>query len=155
MEIAPIWGLEIFLLLANTPVSGTGGADIGSFNASFTHSHVATLVSPASGTNAAVNRANGFTLTWSGGTSDSYIQIDGQSATDPSNTNGASFTCFVSGQRGHIHHSAERAAGAPGGLTVGGWDFKPSMLPAAFSASGLNLSFIQMNYDTPIFTTLQ
>jgi hypothetical protein len=39
--------------------------------------------------------------------------------------------------------------------SIGGWDFKPSMFPASISASGLNLGFISMSYDTPIVTTLQ
>jgi len=143
-----------FLAPGDYTASGTGGADIGSFNAPFTIPTFATLVTPASGTNVAVTRANGFTLTWSGGTSDSFIEIDGQSATDPSNTNGASFSCVVLASAGTFTIPPSVLLALPAG-SIGGWDFKPSMFPASFSASGLNLSLIQVNYDTPIFTTLQ
>lgn len=143
-----------FLAPGDYTVSGTGGADIGSFNAPFTIPTFATLVTPASGTNVAVTRANGFTLTWSGGTSDSFIQIDGQSATDPSNTNGASFSCIVLASAGTFTIPPSVLLALPAG-SIGGWDFKPVMFPATFSASGLNLSLIEVNYDTPILTTLQ
>ena len=143
-----------FLAPGDYTVSGTGGADIGSFNARFTIPTFATLVSPASGTNAVVSRAAGFTLTWNGGTSDSFIQIDGQSATDPSNTNGASFSCVVSATAGTFTIPPSVLMALPAG-SIGGWDFKPGLFPVTFSASGLNLSFIQVNYDTPILTTLQ
>jgi uncharacterized protein (TIGR03437 family) len=143
-----------FLSPGSYTVSGTGGADVGSFTASFTIPSPPALTSPASGPNIPVIRANGITLTWSGGGSNSAIEIDGQSATDSTNTNGASFSCYVLASAGTFTVPPSVLLALPAGHNSG-LDFDPSIYPVTFSATGLGLGFITSNYDTPIFTTLQ
>jgi len=135
--------------------TGTGGADVGSFTAQLTIPTPPTLTNLASGSTISVTRANGITLTWSGGAATNYIiQISGESATDNTNTNGASFECYVAASAGTFTIPASVLLALPPGA-FGGWDFASNTPYGTFSASGLNLGFIQMSYQTSIFTTLQ
>lgn len=143
-----------FLSPGSYTVSGTGGADVGSFSAAFTIPAPPALTSPASGPNIPVTRANGMSVTWSGGAANSGVEIDGVNATDSTNTNGASFSCIVLANSGTFTVPPSVLLALPAGPN-GGWDFKPSILPIAFSAPGLTFGFITTNYDTPILTTLQ
>ena len=135
-------------------LSGSGGANVGSFTSPFTIPTPPTLTSPASGASINVTRANGMTLTWSGGAANSIIQIQGNNATNNSFANGANFTCFAAASAGTFTIPASVLLALPPG-NFGGMDFQPYSPYGTFSASGLNLGFIQMNYDTPIFTTFQ
>jgi hypothetical protein len=136
-------------------IIGTGGADVGSFNAPFTIPTPATLTSPASGPNVVVNRANGITLAWTGGASNSFIRIDGGDATDNSGSNGATFTCFAPASAGTFTiPPSVLLAIPPGTFSNSVWDFD-SFTYGTFTAKGLNLGLIQMHYATPIFTTIQ
>ena len=135
-------------------ITGTGGANVGSFTAPYTIPMPPTLESPASGANVSVTRANGITFTWSGGAANSIIQIQGQSATDNTNTNGASFDCYVAASAGTFTIPASVLLALPPG-NFGGMDFQPNPAYGTFSASGLNLGFIQMKYNTQISATLQ
>jgi hypothetical protein len=132
-------------------LTGTGGADVGSFTAPLTIPTPPTLTSPAS---ISVTRANGITLTWSGGAANYIIQITGESATDNTSTNGASFGCYVAASAGTFTIPASVLLALPSG-PFGGWGFAPYTPSGTFSASGLNLGFFQMNYDTQINATLQ
>jgi len=134
--------------------TGSGGSDVGAFVAPYTIPTPSTLTSPAGGANVNVTRANGMTLTWSGGAANSIIQIQGNNATNNSFTNGANFTCFAAASAGTFTIPASVLLALPPG-NFGGMDFQPYSPYGTFSASGLNLGFIQMNYDTPIFTTFQ
>ncbi len=68
--------------------AGAGGPGVGKFTASISYAN------PLSWTNmsavSTVVRANGQTVTWTGGANDSYVSISGTSSTD---TVSASFTC--------------------------------------------------------------
>jgi hypothetical protein len=146
-------GPGTFLSPGSYTVTGTGGADIGAFSAPFTIPVPPTLTSPASGPNIPVTRANGMTLTWSGGTPDSIIQISGENATDNTNKNAASFTCYALGSAGTFTIPPSVLLALPAGPN-GGWSFTPTA-SIAFSAPGLLLGGIQSSYDTSISTTLQ
>ncbi len=135
-------------------LSGAGGADVGSFTTPFTIPTPPILESPVSGANINVTRANGLTLTWSGGAANSIIAISGENATNNSYTNGANFTCFADASAGTFTIPASVLLGLPPG-NFGGVQFQPYSPYGAFSASGLNLGFIQMNYETDISTTFQ
>jgi uncharacterized protein (TIGR03437 family) len=135
-------------------ISGSGGANVGAFSQAYTIPPPPTLTSPASGVNINVTRANGMTLTWSGGSANYVIQIQGSNATDATQTKGANFTCFVSASAGTFTIPPSVLLALPPG-NFGGMNFQPYSLYGTFTASGLNHSAIQMNYQTPIFTTLQ
>lgn len=135
--------------------SATGGADIGSVSAQFTIPAPPTLTNPASGPNVPVNRANGITLTWTGGASNSLIKIQGGDATDGSGQKGATFTCVAAASAGSFTIPASvLLAIPPGSFANSVWDFQPYTY-GTFTATGLNLGVIRMFYATPIFTTLQ
>jgi hypothetical protein len=74
--------------------TGSGGADVGSFTASYTMPPVFTWTNPSS--LATIVRANGATVTWTGGDPAGYVTIAGQStlpgATAAANVTVA-FTC--------------------------------------------------------------
>src|SRR5262249_24341459 len=84
-----------FLAPGTYTFASTGGADGGNFTAPLTIAAPATITSPSTTTNVNVNRANGLTLTWTGGGSNSYYRILGGNSTDQSGTVGASFECVV------------------------------------------------------------
>ena len=74
-------------------ITGTGGADIGAFNATLTLPPPLTWTDEMSITT--VTRANGVTVHWNGGDPAGYVQITGTSfaGTSAANTVGAIFTC--------------------------------------------------------------
>jgi uncharacterized protein (TIGR03437 family) len=160
-QTIPTSGNDVTLSAAGTFLSpgaytftGTGGADIGGFTTPYTISTPSTLTSPASGANISVTRANGMTLTWSGGAANSIIRIQGSNATDNTQTNGASFTCYAAASAGTFTIPASVLLALPPG-NFGAMEFQPNPAYGTFSASGLNLGFIQMQYQTQFFTTLQ
>ena len=73
-----------------TVTNGTGGANVGPISVNFTVPPLATWANQSSLNNATVTRANGLTITWTGGGSSegSYIDITGGSSF---NTAGPSF----------------------------------------------------------------
>lgn len=131
--------------------TGTGGADIGSFTAPLTIPAPPTLTSPA---NVPVTRANGITLTWSGGAANSIIQIQGNNATDNSGNIGESFTCFAAASAGTFSIPPSVLLTLPPG-NFGGLQLQAYTAYSTFSASGLNHGAIGMYYATPIFTTFK
>jgi hypothetical protein len=143
-----------FLSPGGYTFTGTGGADIGSFTAPFTISAPLTLTSPASGPNIPVTRANGITLTWSGGAANSIVQIQGQNATDNSGTIGESFTCFAAASAGTFTIPPGVLLTLPPG-NFGGLELQAYSAYGTFSASGLNHGAIRMYNATPIFTTFK
>ena len=86
-----------YLSVGAYTVSVPGGADVPAFNATIAIPDMPVMTSPPpdATTPFSVTRANGLTVTWSGGSPDGYIQLDGCSATDNTFSYGASFTCLV------------------------------------------------------------
>lgn len=73
--------------------NGGGGTDVGAFNTNFTLPQNITWTNKAAIAN--VNRANGTTVTWTGGDPNSFVQIYGFSVSDTSNSAVAGyFTCL-------------------------------------------------------------
>lgn len=135
--------------------TGTGGADVGSFTAPFTIPAPATLTSPASGPNVPVTRANGITLTWSGGAGNTNIQISGGNSTDNTGSVGASFACFAAASAGTFTIPSSVLLALPPGTFVDSvWDFA-SYTYGTFPGTSLNHTAITSSYHTPIFTTLK
>ena len=138
-------------------ISGSGGSGtgaVGSFTQQYNIPTLPNLTSPASGANVNVTRANGVTVTWSGGSANGVVQIQGMSATDSSFTNGANFTCFVAANAGTFTVPPAVLLALPAG-TFGGMTFEFDPAYSTFNATGLDLGFVQASYDTPIFATFQ
>jgi len=82
-------------------LTGKGGADIGGFSAGFNIPAAPAMISPPSIViPPPVIRASGMPITWSGGASGAYIQIEVQSPTDSTYTNGATAVCNVAASAG-------------------------------------------------------
>ena len=145
-----------FLSPGSYTITGTGGADVGSFTASYTIAAPATLTSPAVGPTNDITRANGVTLTWTGGAANAMIQIQGANATDGSGAVGASFTCFVPASAGTFTIPPSVLLTLPPGQFYGStWDFVTYNAYGTFSASGLQHTAITMSSATPLFTNLK
>ncbi len=85
-----------FLVPGAYTIAGAGGTDIGPFNAAVTIPSLPTLTSPAN--NAAVTRANGLTVTWTGGSGNLVIEVS--SPTDNTLTTGSVAYCDVDASAG-------------------------------------------------------
>jgi hypothetical protein len=71
-------GLNVKLGAGTYTVAGAGGADVGKFSTSITLGAPLNLVG---GLPSTINRANGFTLNWTGGNSSDLVEISGASST--------------------------------------------------------------------------
>jgi uncharacterized protein (TIGR03437 family) len=136
----------------NYTVSGAGGNDIGSFSAKFaiTAAPIWTSANQFQFSNSGITRASGFTITWTGGSANYYLEIEGRAATDGTGTVGAGFTCLVPSASGAFTVPANVVLALPA-TVFGELDFKPTLNPIAFTASGLTLGVVTMNYETSVF----
>ena len=146
-------GQGTFLSPGSYTFTGTGGANVGSVNATLTIPTPPAPTGLPNGTNLTVTRANGVTLNWTGGTASSVVRIVGQQSTDSSNSIGASFRCYVAANAGTFTVPPSVTLSLPAG-NFGGWDFK-TYTNGNFTATGLIFGILQMSYDTAIFTTMQ
>jgi len=145
-----------FLVPGSYTITGTGGANVGSFTAPYTISAPATLTSPAVGPTNTITRANGVTLLWTGGAANAMIQIQGGNSTDSSGAVGAGFNCFVAASAGTFTIPPSVLLTLPPGAFSGSaWDFVTYAPYGTFSASGLQHSSITMSSATPLFTNLK
>jgi hypothetical protein len=138
--------LPPFLESGTFRIAGTGGKDVGAFQASIT------LGTPVVWTNrdqiSTVNRAADLTLTWSGGDASKLILIAG-AASDANTTASAGFLCFVPAAPGQFTVPAEMLGNLPdtasatdssfGALLVGSL---PAGSYPAFTAGGLDVGLI-------------
>jgi hypothetical protein len=115
--------------------TGTGGSDVGGFTATVSMPNPLLTWTNQSAA-ATVTRSQGVTVTWSGGTSGSFVIIMGESS---SSNGGGSFTCFAPQSAGSFTVPAFVTASLPAGtgsLSIeNGTNFVP------FSASGLDSGF--------------
>jgi len=132
-----------------TVTNGSGGAGVGAITANFTVPPFATWTNQNALTNSTVARANGLTVTWSGGSSSggSYIDIQGNSS------NGSiSFECAAPIASGtfNIPSSALLALppGQGGSLGVGTYFFAPVSVPGFNLAgvAGSNIVGVPINW---------
>lgn len=133
-----------FLVPGLYTVSGTGGADIGSFSANITFPPSPTLVSPTN--NTAVIRSNGMSITWTGGDPNGALQLTITSATDQTFTLAVQAICNV--------------PAGPGTFTIppyvmlsllsspyAGFTIAPTTLEVPFMATGLGVGILQTQID--------
>lgn len=148
-----------FLAPGAYTIAGTGGADIGKFSVPYTIPTPPTLTSPTTGPSGPpvpVNRANGITFNWTGGAANSYIQIQGGNSTDNTGTVGVSFNCNAPASAGTFTiPPSVLLTLPPGDFSNSEWNFTAYTPYGPFSASGLNLGYIQASYSTAVFTLLQ
>ena len=132
-----------FAQLANSaiPSSGgvftfnaTGGKDVGAFSSAL--NFPVPLVWTNMSAITSVNRAQGVTVTWTGGATGTYVQITG-SSTSQSLT--VSFTCNAPVSAGQFTVPSPVLLALPAGS--GSLSVDNSSLPQTFAASGLDLGF--------------
>ena len=127
-------------------ITGPGGPDVGAFTGAIT------VTTPLNWTNAAavtdVTRANGQTVTWTGGDPSGSVVIVGASTsgTDPGSV-GASFACYAKSSDGSFTIPAQVLLAVPpsvvvqtvptGSLAVGIFS-----APKTFTATGLDVGYL-------------
>ena len=126
-------------------ITGNGGADVGTVSASITIPAAATLTSPVN--NGTATRANGMTLTWTGGSGDLKIYVI--SCSDPNCNNGAVAVCIVPASLGTFDIPPYVLEALPAGSVAG--VVLDSYSNAAFTATGLNLGTVGTHSDVSGF----
>jgi uncharacterized protein (TIGR03437 family) len=123
-------------------VTGTGGADIGGFTAAFSIPTPPTLTSPSPTNHPAVTRANGMTVTWTGGGSNADVQFEVQGPTDSTNKNGALAICTAASGAGSFTIPPYVLLALPAS-NAGGLVFGQQTEAVALTAAGLDLGVIR------------
>lgn len=133
--------------------NGSGSSAVGGIsNASIT------LPSPIVWTNmsgiSSVNRSEGLTVTWSGGSPSSFVVIQGSATVAPPGTDSVAFTCAASSASGQFTIPPSLLLAMPTGgrgeLSVNSVAF-----PSPFSAPGLNLGAVFAELGSKIFVVYQ
>ena len=139
----------------NYTIAAAGGADVGSFSTRFTITATPSWTSAEqAGVYNGVTRANGVVINWNGSSPSYYVEIDGSEPTDTTYTTGVTFSCLVPSDAGTFTvpptvlqaFPASTSSGVNGEI-----DFKPTLNPVPFTASGLNLGSVTLNYETSLF----
>ena len=129
-------------------VSAPGGKDVPAFSASITVPAPPTMTSPPPDTvnQFPVTRSSGLTVSWSGGSPNAYIELDGFSNTDNTSTVGAAFQCLTTAGAGTFTVPPSVLLALPAG-NFGGLDFYPTVLPVNLTGSVLTVSGLTFRYD--------
>jgi uncharacterized protein (TIGR03437 family) len=134
-------------------VSFPGGKDVAAFSSTFTPPAFPKMTSPQPDAQSptAVTKANGLPVTWSGGSPDVTVEIDGFNVTDQFGTIGAAFTCLVPSTAGSFTIPATVLQALPSG-SQGGIYFMPTYQIPNFSVPGVNASFgsVKVSYFSPL-----
>jgi hypothetical protein len=130
-----------FLVPGDYTITGTGGAEIGSFTANFRIPASPKLVSPVDG--AVVTRASGMTVTWTGGAGDVLMEL--ASCSDNSCTGGASAACFAPASAGSFIIPPYILNALPAS-TSAGFVFSTSVPNEPFTLAGLDLAFTNVEH---------
>ena len=136
-------------------VAGAAGRDVGGFTTRFTISATPSWSSQEqfSVQNAGVTRANGVVINWNGSSTSYYVEIDGRASTDGTATGpGATFSCLIPSSAGTFTIPPSVLLAMPA-TVYGEIDFKPTLNPVPFAASGLTYGSLTMNYDTALFVS--
>jgi uncharacterized protein (TIGR03437 family) len=128
-------------------VSAPGGADVPAFTASIAIPAMPTMTSPTpdSANPFAATRANGLTVTWSGGTQAAYVQLEVFSATDNSYTTGSDVVCSAPASAGTFTIPPGALLTLPAG-SFAQLAFRPFAKPAILTGTGVNAPFISAWY---------
>jgi uncharacterized protein (TIGR03437 family) len=142
-------------------VTGTGGANVGSFTTSVTVPQPLVWTNPPAN-NTPVPRANGMTINWTGGDPNGFVFIEGQggTATAPnSNTalGAAAFQCEARASAGtffippSVLLTLPPFNANPGARpTFGFVQIRGRASPSTFTASGLDFGFTMVGYEPAV-----
>ena len=125
-----------FLVPGTYTITGSGGANVGSFNGTFAIPERAKLVSPQN--NGSATRANGMKVSWTGGSGNLMIELG--SCSDNSCNNGAGAVCRVPASLGSFTIPAYVLEALPAGNFAG--LVLSSYSEASFTATGLDAGSI-------------
>ncbi len=141
-------------------ITAAGGADVKQFTIPFTITQTPSWPSGDQSriynSGSGVTRANGVTINWTVGSPVYWVVISGSavaSATDTGNGVSASFSCWVPSAAGTFAVPASVLFALPGG-NGGEIDFKPTLPPLSFSATGLDVGLLSFQYETSFFMPL-
>ncbi len=130
-----------FLVPGDYTVNGTGGKDVGPFDAKITIPALPTLVSPTNSTPLSVTRSNGMTITWNGGDPNSNVQIEVSSATDATFKSNVAVGCIAPAGPGTFTIPAyAMLALPPTNFTF--FNFRSAEIDVPFTAQGIFLGFL-------------
>ena len=133
---ATLSGSGTFLIPGTFTISGKGGADIGAFSAPFNIPAAPVMTSPAIyATQPPVTRSSGLPVSWTGGGSSAYVQIQVQSPTDSTYTSGATAVCNVPASAGSFTIPPYVLLALPAG-NLASFQFR-QQAESAFTATGL------------------
>ena len=154
---APNQGGDYRVTLSNTgnffspgtlTVTVPGGKDVGPLTVPVAIPLMPVLTSPQpdAPTPTSVTRANGFTVTWSNGSPNTVIRIEGFAATDNTYTNGVNFRCMAPSAPGSFAIPVTVTMMLPA-TNFGGIDFRPGIIPFAVPGSKTDASEVSLQYD--------
>jgi uncharacterized protein (TIGR03437 family) len=133
-----------FLVPGPYTVSGTGGADIGPFSAAITFPSLPKLASPAN--NASVPRADGMTITWTGGDPSGNLQLVVTSAIDQTSNFAIQAICNAPTGPGTFTIPPYVMLALPSG-PYAGFTIAPITAEVPFTATGLGVGILQTQID--------
>lgn len=134
-----------FLSPGNYTIAGNGGADVGKFQASVAVPTLPAVTSPSPNSTPTITRANGMTFTWNPSGTSGTLLIFAQSATDNTQTTGATAACYADPTTGTFTIPASAMLALPPGSNAGFQVSPVSSQP--FTASGLNLGIVETHND--------
>ena len=143
--------------------TATGGyTDLGAFTTGFTITQSPSWPSSDQSrlfnNGSAIPRSSGLAINWTGGSSAYWVVISGSafaSAVDTVSSGvSASFSCWVPSTANTFNVPASVLLALPGGGAEAELDFKPTLPPQSFSASGLDVGELLFQYQTSFFVTL-
>ncbi|MGA3098923.1 MAG: hypothetical protein ABSF25_20905 [Bryobacteraceae bacterium] len=140
--------------------NGSGGPDVGAFTTSLT------VAAPLTWTNSSgittVTRSKGVTVNWTGGNSNTYVEISGSAFSGSSSTSvGGYFYCTAPVSAGTFTVPASVLLSLPATGTVSGIPIPGTLSvsnytnPAQFTASGLDFAFLQFYNSNSIQAAYQ
>jgi uncharacterized protein (TIGR03437 family) len=142
--------------------NGSGGPDVGAFTASLT------MAAPVTWTNmnsiSTVTRANGVTVNWTGGDPSTYVNISGLSLGSLSGSStvfvAADFTCQAPTSAGTFTVPPVVLLELPPSFTIAGISTSSLSVsnvtgPATFTATGLDVGWVEASVENTIMVTYQ
>jgi uncharacterized protein (TIGR03437 family) len=142
-------------------IVAAGGADVSKFTLPFTITQTPSWPSSDQSriynNGNGVTRSSGVTVNWTGGSPAYWVVISGSAfAAAPDVLDGsvsASFSCWVPSIANTFNVPASVLLTLPGG-NGGEIDFRPTLPPVSFSATGLEVGFLLFQYETSFFTPM-
>jgi hypothetical protein len=125
-------------------VTGPGGPDSGPINASITIPPAPTLLTQVNGST--VTRANGLTVTWTGGSQTGNLRIRVSSYLDSEGTIGAAANCLAPASAGTFTIPPYVLLALPAGSFTG-FVIGPARIVQPFTATGLDVGSVQYRND--------